>query len=276
MIELDKNDHRFLKGALDKVPFNSLFARSVIENHVTGQIYVDNIHSPKSCYILHPYGMSLLLGVPSNEDFNKAFFLYVLDEDQKRNKTEWMQVYPNRWVSQLSHLSDGDSKKQSMCSKDLWDNKIEIHTRVNFQFDHKKFKENVRNPRINDVLVDIVNESVFKSMKGSVVPMNFWNNYEDFNKMGKGFGICQDGTPVCIAFTSYVHGNLWELGIETSEKYRGRGYAFKACATLIKYVLDRGMEPVWSCRLGNVGSYKLAIKLGFRPMKYLPYYELKV
>lgn len=33
-------------------------------------------------------------------------------------------------------------------------------------------------------------------------------------------------------------------------------------------------EPIWSCRLENTGSYKLAQKIGFLPTAEIPYYRL--
>ncbi len=46
------------------------------------------------------------------------------------------------------------------------------------------------------------------------------------------------------------------------------------CSTLIEYCLENSYEPVWACRLENVGSYKLAEKLGFEMYGEVPYYRL--
>jgi RimJ/RimL family protein N-acetyltransferase len=60
------------------------------------------------------------------------------------------------------------------------------------------------------------------------------------------------------------------------EKYRGRGFAYHACAALIEYCIRKGLMPVWSCRYENTASYRLAQRLGFVPTLYLPYYRLAV
>jgi len=60
------------------------------------------------------------------------------------------------------------------------------------------------------------------------------------------------------------------------QKYRGRGFAYHACAALIEYCIRKGLMPVWSCRYENTASYRLAQRLGFVPTLYLPYYRLAV
>lgn len=65
-----------------------------------------------------------------------------------------------------------------------------------------------------------------------------------------------------------------EIGVETRPEYRRRGYAWVAAARLIGECLGMGLEPVWSCRKENRGSYELACSLGFEPTIDIPYYRL--
>jgi RimJ/RimL family protein N-acetyltransferase len=107
-----------------------------------------------------------------------------------------------------------------------------------------------------------------------VVPKYFWNGVDDFLRNGAGFSLYADGVLASTAYSSYVLDDKLELGIETVEGFRRRGYAYHVCAALIDYCLAEGYEPVWSCRLENVGSYNLAQRLGFVPTLELPYYRL--
>jgi hypothetical protein len=66
MYLLPPEKYDLIKPLIDNVTFNCLYARSVVTNHVNGTIFVDNINTPRNCYILHPYGMSLLLGDANN------------------------------------------------------------------------------------------------------------------------------------------------------------------------------------------------------------------
>ena len=104
MIRLKTEDFYKMIEPLKKVTINNLFARSVIEMHVSGSVYVDNTNNPKSFYVIHPYGMSLLFGECDNEEFNDFFCDYALNVNQTRNKHEWMQAFPCKWDHVLVDL----------------------------------------------------------------------------------------------------------------------------------------------------------------------------
>jgi hypothetical protein len=74
---LDKKFYGRLTNHLKKVSNNNLFARSVIERKISGQVLVDNIENPKTFYVVHPYGMSILFGDSQNTEFNNKFLNYV-------------------------------------------------------------------------------------------------------------------------------------------------------------------------------------------------------
>jgi RimJ/RimL family protein N-acetyltransferase len=65
-----------------------------------------------------------------------------------------------------------------------------------------------------------------------------------------------------------------EIGIETAEEFRRKGFAEIVCEAIIEYCIANKYEPVWSCRLENSGSYILAQKMGFEPIYKIPYYRL--
>lgn len=112
-----------------------------------------------------------------------------------------------------------------------------------------------------------------------MVPKNFWKDVESW-KAGGGEGFCAllDKTIVSCAFSSGIHGNQLELGIETVPEFRGKGLAKIVSMHLVRYCLERGLVPVWCCRRSNVGSVKLALSLGFTEVTFptgpIPYYHL--
>jgi len=67
---------------------------------------------------------------------------------------------------------------------------------------------------------------------------------------------------------------MLEIGIETTKGYVRKGFALQSCSALIDYCLENKLEPVWGCKLENVGSFKLAQKLGFEPTFFIPFYKL--
>ncbi len=272
MIVLEKQHYPKLTHALNGIPFNTLFARAVIEQTVNGQIFADNTEAPKTFYVLHPYGMSLLLGDCQNEEFNKEFKEYALNVNKSRSKAEWMQAYPAGWNDVLKKLFENSIVASH--EKTTAQSPVELNTRINFKFNRSKFfKSRVDYQHLKLVKVDA---KIFDAMKGSVVPMAFWNNAHDFLSKGAGFSLLIENEIAATAFSSFVQGSQFELGIETLEKYRGTGLAQSVCTALIDYCIEHEYEPIWACRLENVGSYKLALKLGFEPVLEIPYYRLGI
>lgn len=61
----------------------------------------------------------------------------------------------------------------------------------------------------------------------------------------------------------YMAGEVQEIGINTLQEYRGRGYASVACSKCIQEILDHHKTPTWSTTISNTASRKLAEKIGF-------------
>ena len=274
MVLLNKEDFNKVIEPLKNVTINNLFARSVIEKHVSGLVYVDNISNPKSFYVIHPYGMSLLFGDDDNMEFNADFHDYALNINQTRNKHEWMQAFPNKWDDVLNDLFKNSLIKSSDNLECIENNIVELNTRVNFKFNLDRYLIFKQNNIKKDLQIIRTNRKVFTEMRGSVVPSNFWDTAEDFCENGVGFSLFDNGILATTAFSSYIHDNEFELGMETLPEFRGKGFAQYTCSAIIDYCIENNYEPIWSCRFENIGSYKLAVKLGFEPTLKLPYYRL--
>jgi GNAT superfamily N-acetyltransferase len=59
---------------------------------------------------------------------------------------------------------------------------------------------------------------------------------------------------------------LWDVSIDTVKDYRGHGYATMCASFAIREMCTRGKRPVWAAMDSNLGSQKLAAKLGFQPV----------
>jgi RimJ/RimL family protein N-acetyltransferase len=116
----------------------------------------------------------------------------------------------------------------------------------------------------------------FEEMKGTVVPASFWKSPDHFIEKGIGFSLFYKGELASTAYSAFILDKQLELGIETREKFRGKGYAYFACSALLDYCVDNDFEPVWACKLENTQSYRLAQKLGFDRVAGIPYYRLGI
>lgn len=274
MISLEKEQFSKLVEPLKTITTNNLFARAVAERVVDGKVFVDDAENPKSFYLLHPYGMSLLFGDPNNEKFNREFKKYALNENRNRELIEWMQVFPADWDAVLQDLLSDNLVTPS--TQNTSANSIELNVRVNFKFNKEIFLSNKQADQDTDSSIKIIrtDKEAFEKMTGAVVPLNFWNTAEDFINKGVAFSLYYNGKLASTAFSAYAHDDKLELGIETYEEFKGKGLAYKVCSALIEYCLENELEPVWACKKDNVGSYRLAQKLGFENVKEISYYRL--
>ena len=273
MILLEESAYYKVLKPLKNVTINNLFARTVVEKHLQGKVFVDDIDTPNTFYVVHPYGMSLLFGNPDNDEFNRQFREYALNTDKSRNQYEWMQAFPDSWDNKLKDLFSNDLIKYADNSNDE-KNKIELNGRINFKFNQEAyftFKQNKLKINYKIVRTD---KEIFNDMKGGVVPMSFWKDAAQFCNHGVGFSLFYNNKLASTAFSSFVHDNYLEIGVETLEEYRGKELAQHICSALIDYCLQNNFEPVWSCRLENTPSYKLAQKLGFETVSKGIYYRL--
>lgn len=271
---LEKERYNELIGPLSKMNINNFFARSVIENFVSGKVYVDNINEPKTFYIVHPYGMSLLFGDCNNNEFNASFRDYALNINKTRDKFEWMQAFPNDWDSVLNLLF----KDCIIRSSDNFENKengiIELNIRINFRFNLDKYLAFKKKNIVAELNIVRTNKQIFQDMEGSVIPSFFWDNADDFYENGVGFSLFHENKLASTAYSTFINDNKLELGIETVKEFRDKGFAQYTCSSLIDYCIVKNYEPIWACRLENIGSFKLAQKLGFEISAELPFYRL--
>ena len=237
-----------------------------------GEIYVDDLKEPSTIYVKHSYGMALIYGRTDNETFNQNLVNYLLNKEKKRNAGEWLQVFPPEWNAKLQELLAGHLAGPTANPTEI-KQKIIRSTRVNFRFNKSKYTSVVQTIPPELKLARTTAEQ-FSQITGTVVPRYFWRNKHEFGHQAVGFSLMDGDRPVSTAFASFIIGDQLELGIETLAEFQGQGLAQISCSALIDYCLNNNYEPVWACRLENTGSYKLAQKLGFEPIRTIPYYQL--
>lgn len=280
MIQLESKDYYKVTNSLSTVNINTMFAEAVIRQVNPGKVYVDCIHNPHTFYVAHPYGMSLLFGESDNEVFNHELYNYITNLNKTRHHQEWLQVDPaNEWVEIIDSMlsSHNNSVDNNVDLAHVNDKRAIIrNTRVNFSFNRETFLNNKAMSHSCDLEVVQMTKELFEAQTGSVNPKGFWRDAEHFLTAGIGYSMVCDGVIASTAFSAFRDDQQLEIGIETSEAFRGKGYAYSVSSALIDYCLNHRLEPVWACRLDNEGSYKLAHKLGFEASITIPYYRLVV
>jgi len=259
MFLLTENHYPIVSKALEQVDFNVMFARSVLAGHISGRVYADCYSIPKSFYIAHDYGLSLLFGKTDNKQFNDELMNYFMENDGTRARDVQVQAFPRKWDNFFDNL--------------ITANKAKRYNRLNFTFDENMFIKN--NPSFHNNQIKPTTLDMFNNIEGLVVPKEFWRDEREFMKKAASYTILVDDKPASTAFAAYRHDDLLEIGIETLSEYRGKGLARVVCVALINHCLENKLTPMWSCRLENTASVKLAKKLGFLETKRFPFYYIQ-
>lgn len=274
MKTLDRNQYHRIIPLINAIPFNHLFALAVLKGYVEGKVYTDDIVNPQIVWVEHPYGMSLMAGYSENPEVQDWITAKMMNSDKQRQRTEWLQVYPELWNVRLRQLSGIKMMLPTEAAKTKQAASVILQTRVNFRFNRSIFEQLKMPPLPEGYVIEATTPENFEAFNGSVVPSNFWNNASEFIRNGAGFSAKRAEEVVATAFSAFLLDGYLELGIETHPSYRGLGLAAHCCVALIEYSLMKGLEPVWACRLENTQSYRLALRLGFEPVATIPYYQL--
>ncbi len=90
-----------------------------------------------------------------------------------------------------------------------------------------------------------------------------WPSLARFRAKGFGIAAVLDAKIICWCTAEYVSTSQCGIGIEVIEEYQGKGIAAATAAHFIEYCLDRNIVPHWECDRDNVGSVRVAEKVGF-------------
>ena len=99
-----------------------------------------------------------------------------------------------------------------------------------------------------------------------------FEDYDDYKRRGLGAAVLKHGELVSGASSYIVYREGIEIEIDTREDERRKGLALACGAKLILECLERGLYPSWDAH--NLGSLRLAEKLGYHFDKAYPAYEV--
>ena len=99
-----------------------------------------------------------------------------------------------------------------------------------------------------------------------------WPSVEHFCEHGLGCAAIAGHRVMCWCTAEYLSADRCGVGIETAEAYQGRGVATATAAEFVRQALSRGITPYWECRADNIGSVRVAEKVGFTRLEQERYW----
>ena len=261
MYELEVTEYDKVKPLFKPMDFH-LAVTAIIEGNVSAQVYVDDPDHPQAAltWVKHRF---YLAGSEKNSEFNKnieQFFADIIYPQALENEENMfvLYYYPSRWEDKINIIL-----------KDKYPIKVQ---RQFYAF--KKLQYDWRTQLPHGFTVQLVDEALLcrkhlKNLDNLKAEMcSERQSVTDF--LRKSFGICviHDDEIVGWCLSEYNTGDQCEIGIETTEPYRKRGFATLTASALIEYCLSKGITHVgWHCTTRNKPSAATALKVGFEKVR---------
>ena len=241
------NDHNKITHLADLITVEKVYPLSVLEGVQSGEVFVDSEACPAAALIWHYCGFAHVAGDPEPGFVEEI--LHMMKEPSEGHS------------GRLLLQTENDDLRYIL----MRDPHVARHERYVFGFAGEK--QEITHP------VEAISEENYELMRGRIVPTFSWESKEAF--LGKGFGyfLIEDGRMAACAFSSGVSGEWVDIGVETAEEYRGKGYGRIVAAAMVKEILRRGKKPLWACDIRNEASMKLALSVGFEIAGTHPWYN---
>lgn len=108
-----------------------------------------------------------------------------------------------------------------------------------------------------------IDEHILSEIHGRIIPSFSWDSPRRFLDNGFGYAACMDGRICAAAFSAAVSSLEIDIGVETSQEYRGQGLASALTMRMCRKILSLGKRPVYAHALSNTASMKTALRCGF-------------
>ena len=247
-------DYRKINNLLEHIRIEKVYPLSILEGIQKGEIFVDDDEIPTVALIWHYCGFANILGA-----YDERF----IEETMKM-----MQDPPEGHSGRMALQAENDCRLKDMILKTP---KVVGYERFIFEFTGEKdIVTQTQGTGLKEITADN-----YELMRGRIVPTFSWENKEEFIKNGFGYCLIRDGQMLACAFASGISKDYVDIGVETAEECRGKGYGKIVSAAMVKETLRRGKIPVWDCDTRNEASMKLACSVGFEIAGTHPWYTIE-
>lgn len=242
-------DYQKILHLLEYIDVEKVYPLSVIEGFQWGEVYVDDRDTPSVALIWHYCGFANIVG---NYDIDS------IHDIQK------MMHHPSK---RMILQTGTDSQLENMILSDSAVNKRE---RYIFRYG----SERISIPELSDCELKEITSENYDLIYGRIIPAFSWESKEQFLRNGYGYCLMKDKQFLACAFSSGISKEYVDIGVETAEEFRGKGYGKIAASAMVKETLKRKKKPVWGCDTLNEGSMRLACSIGFEVCGTHPWYKI--
>lgn len=249
------DDYNKIIHLIDDIKVDKVYPLSIVEGSQQGEIWVDDLSVPKFALFWHYCGFAYIAGV--------------YDDSLIEEIKEMMHNPKEGHSGRLALQTSVDEKLESIMLQDKT-----IQKKEQYLFDYLGTYEKKPGELAPGFEILPIDRQNYELLKGHVVPGYSWENKEEFLKNGFGYCIVNNTQFVACAFSAGISKEYVDIGVECSEKYRGKGFAKLVTGATIEETLKRHKVPVWECNTTNEGSLNLACSVGFKIKGIHPLFTL--
>lgn|GEM_PF-1442916 len=225
----------------------------VLENKQAGNIYANDNVAPTLAFIIHKSGFSYLF-IKEVSSINFMEFIEFLVESE--DIPEYFHIYepPLSLIGALTHFKEISFK---------------IRKRIQLRFGSTK----VIAPSIKNTNIQLITQKISSDNFSLLDNFNlfiankFWESKKLFLLSGFGVIIFSNNVPACVCYSACLVNSIAEIDIVTKPEFQNLGIGKFAVSQFINQGLEKNVLSNWDCFENNTSSYKLALSIGFQPIK---------
>ena len=239
MILIDSREYDAYLDAANDSKCGNVYPLSIVQLYQHGDLFKKCESDCRTILFWHYSGFAFITG-EYDEEFLEMIYKMIIENNSKRR----FILFNND-----NRIDDYFAHKE----------KITIEKRYFFEY-NEKFAPCYF---LNDYQVKSIDIEAINKMEGRITPAFSWNDMDEFLAKGKGYYMEINGKIAAWAFSAAISDKEIDIGVETNEKFQGKGLATVVSKEMLKYILSERKRPVWACHFQNIASAKLAKKLGF-------------
>jgi GNAT superfamily N-acetyltransferase len=275
IFELPEKDFQKIGHLLNGVSHYIVLAK-LLDGKTPGRIWVNCLDEPTTALVWDRLNAFFYLaGNSSDPELNHEMHSLIVDtifptliELQYRHF--FLQVTPQKWEAQLEVILGNLAPEKNFITC-----YILKPTRVKTVLNDLVLPAGYELRKIPNV---VQSNTQLKNMTEVVSCIQAcWKSVEQYlNNGGIGYCLLEDKVVTSWCSTDYIVGNQCELYVETFKGYRRKGFGLLAASACVKECIARGYAVFWHCFRDNLGSVRIAEKLGFEKEAEAPIYTLSL
>jgi RimJ/RimL family protein N-acetyltransferase len=252
-INLPQDQYHLVRPLFAALDYH-LIIEAVFAGNSPATIFVDNLDSPKTAFMISPEG-NFLVGDCKKPAFIQGLQNWVDSHFINGEEDELvMESYSEEWLKVLeSILLSRPPYHYDRYYYELTESKFESPPPLAPEF---------RLQAVTREFIQQTNISNMEVITGGIA--SNWISEDAYFEKGFGFCILHENQIVSWSVVDCVVDERCEIGIHTNENFRRKGLATSLIASVVDYALKHGFKRIgWHCWVDNWGSIGVADKVGF-------------